>query len=385
MTERVSIEKRVLLLMLTLIPGIGPARIKAITTHLPVLTEILHAGVDDLMKVPGIGEPLARQVHDYLRHTEKRAAAKQAAEMQIDALHRYGATLLTILDPDYPSLLHEIYDPPACLFVRGSLPPANTPGLAVVGTRQASTYGKQSTELLCRGLVTLGTVIYSGLAYGIDMTAHQTALDQGGSTVAVLASGVESIYTDPKGKLWPRIVEQGALISEEWIGSELSAGKFPKRNRIISGISSGTLVIESDLRGGALITASNALEQNREVFAVPGSIFSRTSRGTNRLIQQGQAKSVMSVEDIVTELWPQFEQSLTANSTHQENRLNSHLSNSERAVMHFITAEPVHIDTLAALSGIEVSTLLVDLFELELKAAIVQLPGQFFRKKSLIT
>jgi DNA processing protein len=373
-------EKRVLLLVLTLIPGIGPARIKAISTHLPDLTDVLHAGVDDLMKVPGIREPLARQVHDYLRHSEKREAAIQAAEKQIAALHHYGATLLTILDSDYPPLLKEIYDPPACLFVRGKLPAANTPGIAVVGTRRASQYGRQSTEQLCRGLVTLGAAVFSGLAYGIDMAAHIAALENGGTTVAVLASGVDTIYTDPKGKLWPKIVEQGALISEEWIGSELSPGKFPKRNRIISGISSGTLVVESDLKGGALITAANALEQNREVFAVPGSIFSHTSRGTNRLIQQGQAKAVMSAEDIVTELWPQFTNCLTENCALPENKLTDQLTAAERALMQIITMEPVHIDTLAVQSGIDVSTLLVDLFELELKAMVVQLPGQFFQK-----
>jgi DNA processing protein len=374
-------EKRILLLVLTLVPGIGPARIKAITSHLPELTDLLHADISELMKVPGIGEPLGRQIYDYLHNSEKRDAAIACAEKQIASLQRCDATLLTILDPGYPPLLKEIYDPPACLFVRGKLPSPQTPSLAVVGTRQASLYGRQCTEKLCRDLVTLGAVIFSGLAYGIDMAAHQAAVEYGGTTVAVLASGVDTIYTDPKGKLWPKIVENGALISEEWIGSELTPQKFPKRNRIISGITSGTLVVESDLKGGALITAANALEQNREVYAVPGSIFSRTSRGTNRLIQQGEAKAVMEVRDIVTELWPQFATTPTDNSTHPEQLPISLLNESERAIMQFISAEPVHIDELAALSGVDVSSLLVSLFELELKTAIVQLPGQLFQKK----
>ncbi len=301
MTLPAPLEERVLLLALTLIPGIGPARIKAIATHLPGrLTDVLHLEVRGAYaEISGIGESLARQIHHFLHHTATREDAERAAEKQMTELQRYNAHLVTILDPDYPPLLKEIYDPPPCLFVRGKLPDANKPALAVVGTRYASQYGKQAATMLCRDLVNSGVVIFSGLAYGIDMAAHVATLQNGGTTVAVLASGVDTIYTDPKGKLWPKIIEHGALISEEWIGSELSPGKFPKRNRIISGITSGTIVVESDLKGGSLITAASALEQNREVFAVPGSIFSRTSRGTNRLIQQGSAKAVMNVEDII--------------------------------------------------------------------------------------
>lgn len=374
-------ENRILLLVLTLIPGIGPARIKAIAGHLGErLTDVEHCAVDELMQVPGIGEPLARQIHDFLHHSATREPAERAAQEQIAALERWGSSLLTILDHDYPALLHEIFDPPPCLFVRGKLPEA--PALAVVGTRQASPYGRQCTTLLCRELVDRGIVIFSGLAFGIDMAAHTAALETGGTTVAVLASGVDTVYTDPKGKLWPKIIETGALVSEEWFGSELSPAKFPKRNRIISGISAGTLVVESDLKGGALITAATALEQNREVFAVPGSIFSRTSRGTNRLIQQGAAKAVMSADDIIAELGPQFSGDCTKRKALQDNEQLQHLSSTEQALIKRMGGEPVHIDILAAASGIDVLSLLVILFELELKAAVVQLPGQFFQKTS---
>ncbi|NTU44765.1 MAG: DNA-protecting protein DprA [Chlorobiaceae bacterium] len=373
-------EKSMLLLALTLIPGIGPSRIKALINHLPDIIDVLQADVEELKTIPGIGEPLARQIHDFLAHSETRASALNTAEEQIAALHRCNAKLLTILDPDYPPLLKEIYDPPPCLFIRGTMPDPHTPGIAVVGTRKASPYGKECTEKLCQGLVSLGAVIFSGMAYGIDMTAHLAALKHGGTTVAVLASGVDTIYTDPQGKVWPKIVEHGALISEEWIGSSLSPGKFPKRNRIISGISAGTLVTESDLKGGALITAANALEQNREVFAVPGSIFSRSSRGTNRLIQQGQAKAVMCVEDIITELWPHFANTLPETAALPPDNLYLKLNDHERAILERMTKEPVHIDTLAAETGMDVSSLLVHLFELELKTAIMQMPEQFFRK-----
>jgi len=375
-------KERMLLLALTLIPGIGPARIKAITAHLPGrLGEVLQLGMHDLMEIPGIGESLARQVHHFLHNASTREEALASAEKQITELLRLNGELITILDAGYPPLLKEIYDPPACLFVRGKLPDANRPALALVGTRYASHYGKQVTALLCRDLVNCGVAIFSGLAYGIDMAAHASTLENGGITVAVLASGVDTIYTDPQGKIWPKIIERGALISEEWLGSELSPGKFPKRNRIISGITSGTIVVESDLKGGSLITAASALEQNREVFAVPGNIFARTSRGTNRLIQQGSAKAVMSVEDILTELGAQFAKHCSGKAALQHEALQAELSPTEQAILQCMKGEAMHIDTLAAALGIELSSLLVHLFELELKAAIVQQPGQFFQKR----
>ena len=377
-------ENSTLLLVMTLIPGIGPARIKAIIEHLHgQLQNVLLADVTDLMQVPGIGEPLARQIYNFLHHTETRQAAQKSAENQISRLHHINASLISILDPGYPSLLKQIYDPPPCLFVRGKLPPANSPALAVVGTRHASLYGKQCTAMLCRDLVNFGVSIYSGMAYGIDMAAHAAALHNGGLTVAVLASGVDTIYTDPKGKLWPKIIEQGALISEEWLGSELSPAKFPKRNRIISGISAGTIVVESDTKGGALITAAGALEQNREVFAVPGSIFSPTSRGTNKLIQQGQAKAIMNADDIITELGPQFIKSCPALQASQTIAPDISLTSPERSILLAMGTEFIHIDALATATAIDIPSLLVHLFELELKSAIMQQPGQFFRKKTL--
>lgn len=381
MTLPVTMEDRIFLLALTLIPGIGPARIKSMSVHLPGrLRDLLHFSINELRQISGIGESLARQVHHFLHHTATREEAVASAEKQMAELQRYNAELITILDPLYPPLLKEIYDPPTCLFVRGQLSALNEPALAVVGTRYASHYGKQVTTQLCRDLACCGVVIVSGLAYGIDMTAHTATLENGGRTVAVLASGVDTIYTDPQGKLWPKIIERGALISEEWLGSELSPAKFPKRNRIISAITSGTIVVESDLKGGSLITAASALEQNREVFAVPGNIFSRTSRGTNRLIQQGSAKAVMSVEDIITELGTQFPVNCSRNAALQNDRPQPNLSPSEQAVLQCMKTEPMHIDALAIASGIDLSSLLVHLFELELKAAVVQQPGQFFQK-----
>ncbi|MEI8033674.1 MAG: DNA-processing protein DprA [Chlorobiaceae bacterium] len=373
----VSTETRLLLLRLTLVPGFGPARIKALVGHFSRLDNLLLAGRDELSAVSGIGGALAHQLHLFLHDHRQREASLKAAEDQLEALHRVGASMLTILDSAYPPLLKEIYDPPPCLFVRGRLPVAVHPSLAVVGTRHATSYGHQSARMLSGGLAASGIAIFSGMAYGIDMTAHAAALEVGGATVAVLASGVDTVYTDPRGKLWPKIIERGALVSEEWIGSELSPGKFPKRNRIISGITAGTLVVESDLKGGSLVTSSFALEQNREVFAVPGSIFSRASRGTNKLIQDAQAKPVMSVEDILIELWPEV-----AGTRPEKSSGGGVLPDGpEGELLGHLGEEPLHIDAIAQASGLELSEILVHLFELESKSLIVQLPGQYFRKK----
>jgi len=285
--------------------------------------------------------------------------------------------MMTILDPLYPPLLREIYDPPICLFIRGTLPPPEAPGLAVVGTRYASQYGKKCADLFCKAFAERGIAVYSGLAYGIDTAAHSATLQHGGQTIAVLAGGVDSAYTDPKGKLWPRIIENGALISEEWIGSELTPAKFPKRNRIISAITSGTLVIESDIKGGSLITARSALEQNREVFAIPGPIFSRGSRGTNSLIAEGAAKAVTCVEELISELGPEF--SLTRRAATSESP-GPAFSPKESALLNAMGDEPIHLDTLAQKSNIDYSELLLLLFDLEMRSAIEQQPGQFFQR-----
>lgn len=373
-------DARTLLLALTLAPGVGPARLKAATDHLPDIGTILHLGRDGLAAIPGIGAKTASLFHEFLHSRSGLDKARDAAARQLEKLGRLGGTMLTLLDPEYPPLLREIYDPPACLFVRGTLPRPGSSGIAVVGTRRASRYGKECAERFCAPLARRGITIYSGLAYGIDMAAHTAALEAGGSTVAVLASGVDTIYTDPKGALWPRIIEHGALVSEEWIGSELSAGKFPKRNRIISGITSGTLVIESDEKGGSLITASNALEQNREVFAVPGSIFSKSSSGTNRLIQRGQAKAVVEPEDLLAEFGPDFARPFAGQQTAGQEG-SSPASGEEALILQKMGEQPLHIDHLAAATGIGVSALLVHLFELECKGCIEQLPGQLFLRR----
>lgn len=367
------------LLTLSCVPGLGPARIHAIVTRFGCQPDLLRASADVFLEIPAIGRSLAEEIAGFLGNESKRRKAENAARQQYEELERHQASLITIIDPCYPALLREIYDPPPVLFIRGSLSEPEPPSIAVVGTRRASAYGKQATGQLAGELASRGMQIVSGLAYGIDTAAHDAAIRAGGRTIAVLAGSVNHVYTDPKGKIWPKIVEHGALISEEWFGSELLPGKFPKRNRIIAGMTLGTLVVESDLKGGSLITASYALEQNREVFAVPGTIYSHNSRGTNRLIQTGQAKAVLETGDVLEELnlsalkIPVMASAQTGTGT-------IIFSEEERRLLTYLEEGPVHLDALALQTGCEISELLVQLFELELKKAIVQMPGQFFGK-----
>jgi DNA processing protein len=371
--------RELLLLILSQLPGIGPARTNAILGRFGADPGLLDADTRSFAEVPGIGELLAVEIASSLGNKAWRSQALEAANGQLDRANQLGATVLTILDPRYPALLREIYDPPPLIFVRGNTEALAFPSIAVVGTRKASSYGKLATEQFCRDLVLGGYAIISGLAYGIDMTAHRAAIDNGGTTIAVLGCGIDNIYTDPAGRLWPKMLGRGAIISEEWIGKEPLPGNFPRRNRLISGLASGTLIVESDISGGSMITASCALEQNREVFAVPGSIFSRSSRGTNRLIQQCQAKPVHSADEILGELPPAGPGYIPA--AQQSKPLPVELATEENMILAAIGEESLHIDLIAQKTGLPVETLLVNLFELELKRAIVQEPGQTFRAR----
>ncbi|NTU52475.1 MAG: DNA-protecting protein DprA [Chlorobiaceae bacterium] len=369
-----------LLLVLAQLPGIGPSRTNNLLTRFGPEQVLLSSTAEALMQVPGFGETLARETASRLSSRTWMDNARQKALEQIDRAGRLRAWIVTLFDAAYPPLLKEICDPPPLLFVRGNPEALLGASLAVVGTRKATSYGKQATELFCRDLVSCGFSILSGLAYGIDMTAHRTALDHGGTTIAVLGCGVDTIYTDPVGRLWPHIIEHGAIISEEWIGTEPSPGNFPRRNRLISGITLGTLVVESDIKGGSMITAACALEQNREVFAVPGSIFARTSRGTNQLIQQSRAKPVLSVEDMLTELLPQGSALLKRPSAVPSSSVPS-LNPEETSIIGAIGEESLHIDLIAETTGLSIESLMVHLFELEMKRIITQEPGQLFRKR----
>ncbi len=364
------------LLTLLQIPNVGAARLRALISVFHSPERVLASSPSELMRVEGVGESIAMSIVNFAKSTTALQLAETKATHQLELAEKLGATLLTVWDDTYPTLLKQIYDPPVCLFVRGSLAPDTNNRFAIVGTRYPTEYGKNAVKKFTAALAQNGFEIVSGLAYGVDTAAHYVALESGARTIAVLGCGIDKIYTDPKGKLYPRIMEQGAILSEEWIGTEPLADNFPKRNRIISGLSKGVLIVESDFKGGALLTANYAIEQNRDVFAVPGSIFSHKSNGTNALIRDSKAKLVLSPEDILSEL--KF--SPTNKAAEPQVIARPNLSDAESIVYGAINDEPTHIDAIADSTGLEVSDVLVILFELEFKAHVRQLPGKFFQK-----
>jgi len=290
---------------------------------------------------------------------------------EMEKLERHRVKPLIYEDPLYPARLKQIYDYPPVLYVRGSLPAEDEPCLAIVGTRRPTVYGRQITEEIVADLVHSKITIVSGLARGIDSVAHRTALEAGGKTMAVFGSGLDIVYPGENAKLAQAIVEHGALVSEHPLGVKPRAENFPLRNRIMSGLSLGVLVVEAGERSGALITAHQAVEQNREVFAIPGSILSPASQGTNRLIQEG-AKLVRNYTDILQEL------NLTIVVQQAEIKEFSSVeqvgieSSVERVTLQQLTAEPSHIDEICRRSGLVMQEVSSALAVLELKGIVRQ-------------
>ena len=291
---------------------------------------------------------------------------------EMEKLERYGARVANWNDPIYPPRLKEIDDPPPVLYIRGELLPEDERSVAVVGTRKASAYGREVAGSLSHDLAKNGVTVISGLARGIDSISHQAALEAGGRTIAVFGSGLDVIYPAENAGLARRMESSGALVSEHPLGAKPDARNFPRRNRIISGMTLGTLVIEAPETSGAMITVRWALEQNREVFCVPGSIFSPASKGTNSLIQQG-AKLVMRCEDILEEL------NLTVVSHQIEMRsILEPDGDHESDLLTHISHEPIHIDEIRRLAQLPISSVSSALALMELKGLVKQVGGMHY-------
>ncbi len=287
-----------------------------------------------------------------------------------EILNKHSVQILTLWDTDrYPPLLRTLYDPPAILYLRGTL--VAQPALAVVGARRASTAGRRLTRDLCQEIASRGVTIVSGLARGIDTAAHEGALAGGGQTIAVLGCGIDRIYPPENKSLSQRILEQGAILSEYPPGTPPLPGHFPGRNRIISGLSQGVLIVEAAEGSGSLITADFALEQGREVFAVPGPVYAETSGGVNRLLKDG-AHLVTDETDILEVLWPGIP---TKQQQKMENSLQSELAGDALALYRCLSIEPLHIDELARKSGLTPMEVSAILLHLELQGGVEQLPG----------
>jgi DNA processing protein len=284
----------------------------------------------------------------------------------MERVQQHDMQVITWHDPHYPRQLLEIEDRPPLLFVRGQIIDADQWSVAVVGTRRATPYGRQVAEQLSSELSANGITVVSGLARGIDAIAHRAALQSGGRTIAVLACGLDMVYPPEHKRLAHSIIEQGALISEYPPGVEPRGDFFPRRNRILSGLSLGVLVVEADTKSGALITAHQALEQNREVFAVPGSMYAAQCRGTNALIRDSAAKLVLGVSDILEEL------NLTMAAHQMEMTELLPADETEAALLNHLSLEPRHIDEVRRESGLGIAEVSSALAMLELKGAIKQ-------------
>jgi DNA processing protein len=313
------------------------------------------------------------------------------AGAEIERLEQLGARVVTLEDKEYPPLLREIHDPPIALYVRGDLKGAvDQPCLAVVGSRRCSTYGLNTAQSLSRDLAANGLTIISGMARGIDAAAHRGALEAGGLTIAIIGTGLETTYPKEHKKLEDEIVASGAVISEFPLGTPPLPQNFPYRNRILSGLCFGVLIVEAAEHSGSLITARLAYEQGREVFAVPGNITSQTSFGPNFLIKDG-AKLVQHWRDVVEELPREAKERILGVQPKKQDdgQLNVQpmfeavgLTEDERKVFDLLTADaPSHVDQLLLASGMNSSELMTALLGLEMKDRIKQLPGKSFIKR----
>jgi DNA processing protein len=336
------------------IPGIGRVRLTQLEGYFGNLENAWKAPAGELKRA-GIDSTALKAIARY--------RPEISPEAEMGKLERYGIKVLTCHDSGYPSRLKEIYDYPPVIYLRGSLLSEDEWCLAVVGTRQASAYGKQVTEELVTDLARANITIVSGLARGIDTIAHKSALKAGGRTLAVFASGLDIVYPGENTRLAREITEQGCLISEYPLGTRPRADNFPRRNRILSGLSLGVLVTEAGETSGAMITTRLALEQNREVFAIPGSILSPGSRGSNRLLQEG-AKLVREYTDVLEEL------NLTTVTRQIEMKEILPETESEAALLGHLGNEPVHIDEVCRRSGLTTATVSGTLAMMELKGLV---------------
>jgi DNA processing protein len=344
------------------VTGIGAVRLRALLDHFGTIEAAWQAPAGEL------------QAAGLDKHTvERLILARRGLDLdtELEKLARGRVGVLTWDDAGYPHNLREVYAPPPVLYVRGTIEPHDEFSVAVVGTRRASVYGKEAARMIGEGLAQASVTVVSGLAMGIDTIAHQTCITAGGRTLAVLGCGVDVVYPAQNARLASQIVEHGALVSEYPLGTRPDARNFPPRNRIISGLSLGTVVVEADMGSGARITADFAAEQGRDVFAVPGNIFARGCRGTNRLIQEG-AKMVCAVGDILEEL------NLTMVGEQTQVRAAIPENPTEAALLARLSAEPTHVDELGRALGLPIAQVSSTLALMELKGMVRQVGGMNF-------
>jgi DNA processing protein len=352
-------------LQLSLTPGLGAATLRSLLSKFGLPENILAASPAELARLASA---------EALQALRSEAVAK-AVEHALAWLERPGNAVVTLADSAYPRLLLEIADPPPLLYCRGRIELLNRPALAVVGSRNATAQGTSNAEQFARSFSAAGLTIVSGLAQGIDAAAHRGGLAAEGSTIAVLGTGVDHAYPKVNAPLAEEIAAQGLLISEFALGTQAFAHNFPRRNRLISGLAQGCMVVEAALGSGSLITARSAAEQGREVFAIPGSIHSPLSKGCHALIKSG-AKLAESAEDVLSELGS-FRRTGFAST---RSGTPAPTAGAEEPLLECMGFDPVDVDSLCARAGLPAERVSTDLLRLELAGRVAVLPGGLYQR-----
>ncbi len=363
--------------------NVGPTTFAKLIKHFGSADRALGASVSELAKINGVGFKTAERI------AASRAKFDVSAELEL--AEKLDVWIINIDDKRYPPALKQIYDPPPVLYIKGSLTREDNLAISIVGSRICSLYGQEQSSRLAHFLSSAGFTICSGMARGIDSAAHQGALSSGGRTIAVQGCGLAGVFPPENKKLFELIAESGACISELPLGYEPLSENFPPRNRIIAGLSLGTIVVEAGLRSGALITARAALENNREVMAVPGKIDSPLSKGTHQLLKQG-AKLIESVEDVMEGLGyigEQLEDHVSTAAEKAGERVETplfdiktlKLSGPEKTIYECLHKEPLHIEQIIADTELAAGSVNAGLVSLRLKGLIKQLPGSLFVKR----
>ena len=367
-------EEREAFVALNMIEHVGPVRVRQLLAHFGDAVAILKASKLQLLQVRGIGEDTAEAISAWEKHVDLAAELKRCADFGCRAIHQ--------ADPEYPACLREIYDPPIVLYVKGALTEKDKNAVAMVGSRQTTHYGIETARKLAYQLAYIGVTIVSGGARGIDTAAHQGAMQAKGRTVAVLGNGINIVFPPENRELFERIAANGAVVTQFPFNRKADKQTFPIRNRIVAGMTLGTVVVEANLSSGALITANFATEYGRQVFAVPGRIDSPRSKGCHDLIKKG-AKLCEGAEDVLSEFEYLFPPSNRPPSSAETGQLFAiELSDSEKKVYDAVGEEEVHIDDIIRRSGLAASGVSVALLALEMKRILRQLPGRVYLRNS---
>ena len=359
-------DSREALVALNLLPDIGPVRVRNLLSRFGSAQAVLAATQGDLLQVDKVGAKAANNIIRWRELVD--------LDGELKRIDQFGATIITTDDSAYPALLREIYDPPLVLYVRGELKPEDAHAIAMVGTRQSTLYGRQTAERLARQLAASGVTVVSGGARGIDSASHEGALQSGGRTIAVLGTGLDIVYPAENIKLYQRIAEQGAVITQFPFGRKGDKQSFPIRNRIVAGMTQGTVVVEANRASGALITANFAAEYGRTVYAVPGRIDNPRSAGCHGLIKDG-AQLCESAEDVLAEF-----AHLNAIAPEQTELPMPTLTPPEQLIYNVLTHEEMQQDEIIRRSELPAAQVSVALLQLEMKRLIQQHPGRLFTR-----